>query len=193
MKYITMSVFALVLAFTFAAAVGGAGSAYAAEVQGEKVLVAWFSRTGTTRGIAELIHARVGGDIIEIRAADPYPADDTANQERLKREKESDARPELAMALQDLSAYDVIFIGHPIWQGALPPVLLTFLEKYDFSGKTVIPFCTFGGSGPGETAGEIARRTPNSEHLAGLGILAAEAGNAQSKVSAWLREIGMAK
>ena len=186
-------VFALVLAFLLATAVGGDRSAYAAEAQGKKILVAWFSRTGTTHGIAELIHAQVGGDIVEIKAADPYPADDKVNQERLNLEKKSDARPELAMELQDLVAYDVIFIGHPIWQGELPPVLLTFLEKYDFSDKTVIPFCTFGGSGAGETAAEIAKRTPNSEHLEGLGILASEAGNAQGKVAEWLRKIGMTK
>ena len=95
------------------------------------------------------------------------------------------------MDLENLNGYDVIFVGHPIWQGDLPPVLLTFLEKYDFSGKTVIPFCTYGGSGPGETAGEIAKLTPNSRHLEGFSVVASGAGTAQARVSEWLNKIGM--
>lgn len=193
MKRLMAAALILVLASVCVTVRGGFDSADAAEEQGKRVLVAFFSRTETTRGIAELIHARVGGDILEIKAADPYPVDDDACHERLAREQESNARPELAIALPDLRAYDVIFVGYPIWQGTLPPPLLTFLEKYDFSGKTVVPFCTFGGSGSGKTANEIAKLTSDSKHLEGLGILASEAGAAQSKISEWLRKIGITK
>ncbi len=191
MKRTVMSI--LVLSLMFVAVFGGFDGANAAEAQGKKVLVAFFSRSGTTRGVAEMIHTQVGGDMLEIRAADPYPVDDAANRRRVEQEKATGARPLLAMDLENLNDWDVIFVGHPIWQGELPPVLLTFLEKYDFSGKTVIPFCTYGGSGPGETPGEIAKLTPKSGHLEGFGVMTAEAGSAQGKVSEWLKKIGMAQ
>ena len=167
--------------------------AFAAERQGKKVLVVWFSRSGSTREIANQIHARVGGDIVEIKMADPYPADDAACGERVTREQKSGARPALATKIENFASYDVIFVGHPIWQGTLPPPFFTFFEGYGFSGKTVVPFCTYGSTGAGESVKEIAKLAPKAKLLEGFSIAGSKAKTAQGEVAAWLKKIGMAK
>ncbi len=167
--------------------------ARAAERQGKKILVVWFSRTGTTREVANVIHERVGGEIFEIKLSDPYPAGDTACGERVARERSSDARPELATRIENFDSYDVIFVGHPIWQGTLPPPLLTFFEEYDFSGKVIAPFCTYGGSGAGQSVKDIARLAPGAKLLDGFAIQASDVKNAPGEVTAWLSKIGMTK
>lgn len=188
-----VAAFVLALAFLCPSIRERGGEAFAAEGQEQKILVVWFSRTGTTREIANMIHARVGGDMQEIKAADPYPADDTACGDRVTRERSSDARPPLATKIENFDSYDVIFVGHPIWQGTLPPPLFTFFEAYDFSDKTVVPFCTSGGGGSGESVRDIARLAPRAKLLDGFAVRAADAKNAQGDVAAWLDKIGKAE
>ncbi len=116
-----------------------------------KVLVAYFSATGTTRRVAEMLAQAVEGDLGEIRPAQPYTSADmnyTSTDCRANREQnDPDARPEMAEAPADLESYDTIFLGYPIWWGRAPKIMLTFLESGDFGGKTLIPFCTSGSSG----------------------------------------------
>lgn len=120
-----------------------------------RVLTAYFSATGTTKGIAEKIAARAGGTLYEIAAADPYTAEDLdyrndgsrANREQADRT----ARPAIAGSVEDMVRYDIVFLGYPIWHGQAPRIVSTFLESYDFTGKTIVPFCTSGGSGMGSS------------------------------------------
>ena len=135
-------------------------------VADKKILVVYFSRTGEeynvgtiTRGntaiVAEYIAQKIGADIFELKPVTPYPDAYDACTELAKRELESNARPAIAGNIDNLAQYDTIFIGYPIWWGAVPRILLTFLESNDFSGKTIIPFCTHGGSGLAGTEREI--------------------------------------
>ena len=130
------------------------------------VLVAYFSATGTTKGVAEKIAAVTGGDLYEILAAEPYTADDlnyNDNSSRsTKEQNDKNARPEIGSEDISLEGYTTIYLGFPIWWGEEPRILDTFVEKYSFEGITVIPFCTSGGSG-------IGRSGSNLEALAGTG------------------------
>ena len=130
------------------------------------VLVAYFSATGTTKGVAEKIAAVTGGDLYEILAAEPYTDDDLNYNDRSSRstseQNDKNARPQIGSEDISLEGYKTIYLGFPIWWGEEPRILDTFVEKYSFEGITVIPFCTSGGSG-------IGRSGPNMEALAGTG------------------------
>ena len=130
------------------------------------ILVAYFSATGTTKGVAERIAAVTGGDLYEILAADPYTTDDLNYNDSSSRstseQNDKNARPEIGSEDISLEGYTTVYLGFPIWWGEEPRILDTFVEKYSFEGITVIPFCTSGGSG-------IGRSGPNMEALAGSG------------------------
>ena len=130
------------------------------------VLVAYFSATGTTKGVAERIASVTGGDLYEILAAKPYSAADLNYNDRSSRstteQNDKNARPQIGSEDISLEGYKTIYLGFPIWWGEEPRILDTFVEKYSFEGITVIPFCTSGGSG-------IGRSGPNMEALAGAG------------------------
>jgi len=160
-----------------------------------KILVAYFSRTGNTEVIANLIHESVGGDIFKIVTVDPYPTDYNACVEQARKELESNYRPKLATRVENMESYDVIFLGYPNWCGTMPMAVFTFLEEYNFSGKTIIPFCTHEGSGLGNSVRDIARLCPNSTLLDGLAIRGSNVRSAQTQkdVADWLRKIGMAE
>ncbi len=154
---------------------------------GQKVLVAYFSWGGNTRKVANQIHEAVGGDIFEIRTATPYPAEYEPTTKVAKEEIEKDIRPALAGEIDDMSDYDVVFIGYPIWWHTAPMVVHTFMESYDLSGKTVIPFCTSGGSDLQESLPAIRQLAPHSKILEGL------TANDHSAIEPWLKKIGILK
>jgi flavodoxin len=168
-----------------------AGSAAAQEVVAGKVrakiLVAYFSWGGNTRTIAEWIHQSVGGDLFEIKTVKPYPKEYGSTTEVAKQEQESNARPVLATRINDMNSYDVVFLGYPNWWGTLPMALFTFLEQYDFSGKTLIPFCTHEGSALGQSVSDIKKLAPRSTVLKGLAIRGGSVNGARNDVNAWLR------
>lgn len=189
-------VFVLMLLLIFA------GFAEAAEKQ--KILVAVFSRAdenysvgfiekGNTKIIAEIIANNTGADLFEIRAVTPYPKDYQECTEIAQRELSANARPALAEN-KDVTEYDVIFLGYPIWWGEMPMPVYTFLEANNFNGKTVIPFATHEGSGMGRTEGSLKKALPNAKILKGLAIRGATAqggGDAVRKnVSNWLSGLG---
>ena len=138
---------------------------------GKRVLVAYFSRAdentggvgyiekGNTKILAEMIAARTNGDLFEIKPAKAYPKEYRPATEVAKQEKADNARPEIVGELPDLSKYDVVFLGYPIWWSDLPMPVYTFLEKENFAGKTILPFCTHEGSDIGYTPRAIADTT----------------------------------
>ena len=130
------------------------------------VLVAYFSATGTTKGVAEKIASVTGGDLYEILAAEPYTADDLNYNDPGSRstteQNDKKCRPEIGSEDISMEGYTTIYLGFPIWWGEEPRILDTFVEKYSFEGITVIPFCTSGGSGIGKSG-------PNMETLAESG------------------------
>ena len=171
----------------------------------KKILVVYFSRTGEeynvgniTKGntaiVAEYIAQKFGADTFEIKPATPYPDEYKACTEIAKQELESNTRPELEKNIDNLAQYDTIFIGYPIWWSAVPRVMMTFFESNNFSDKTIIPFCTHGGSGLAGTEREIADACPNAKVLSGLAIVGKRCQDdpaaVQKDVDTWLKGLG---
>lgn len=153
----------------------------------KEVLVVYFSATGTTKGVAEKIAKVADADIYEIVPAEPYTSDDLnwndKNSRTTHEQNDKSSRPEIAGDKISLEGYTTIYIGFPIWWGEEPRIMDTFVESYDFTGITLIPFCTSGGSG-------IGRSGPNMEALAGTGTWlegARHSGNiSEADIEAWI-------
>ncbi len=132
----------------------------------KKILVAYFSCTGTTRRVAQGLAAAVGADVYEITPAVPYTRADldwTDSSSRSSVEmKDASSRPEIAGRVDNMDDYDAVFVGFPIWWYVAPHIVDTFLESYDFSGKTVVPFATSGGSGMGRTEEVLKKCCPSA-------------------------------
>ena len=131
---------------------------------------AGYIEKGNTQIVAETLAELTGGDLYHITTAEPYPEDYASMLTRAREELDADARPELAGELPNLDDYDVLMIGYPIWHGATPRPVLTFLESYDLSGKKLVPFNTHEGSGQSRTVQEIEAAAPNANMLKGIAI-----------------------
>lgn len=174
-----------------------------------KVLVAYFSRTGensrvgyiqkgNTEIVAEMIAEETEGDLFHIQTVEPYPDNYKECVEIAKEEKNNKARPVLDAQVENMVDYDVIFLGYPIWWSDMPMAVYTFMESYDLSGKTIIPFVTHEGSGIGDTPKYIADELPNSTVLSdGLEMRGQTAQNdreeAKQEVSLWLNALNLDK
>ncbi len=122
------------------------------------VLVAYFSATGNTQGVAQVIADHLGADTYEIVPETPYTDADLDYNTDCRANREQDdaaARPAISGSVEGMEHYDVVFLGYPIWWGEAPRIISTFLESYDFSGKTIVPFCTSGSSGIGSSAANL--------------------------------------
>lgn len=155
----------------------------------KKILIAYFSHSGNTREIANQIHKNVGGDIFEIQATKQYPKDYDAAVKQAKQELESDYKPELKTRVDNIKEYDLIFIGYPIWWGTYPAPVKSFLLTCDLTGKTLIPFCTHGGSGLGGSVADISEQCPKSVVLDGLAVRRNDAKTSQKIVSEWTSSV----
>jgi len=155
----------------------------------KKILVAYFSHSGNTCEIANQIHKSAGGDIFEIQAVKPYPDDYDAVVQQAKQELKSGHIPALKTKIENIKSYDLVFIGYPNWCGTIPATVRAFLSEYDFSEKTIIPFCTHEGSGLGRSSADISKLCPKSTLLDGVAVRGGDVKTAQSKVSDWLKKI----
>ncbi len=189
-----MIVKALLLAVVFAGCLCSVGFGGDAGNDDNKVLIAYFSKTNNTATVAREIQAQVGGDLFQVEAQQPYPDDYRETTRVADVELKNNARPALArtMSADDMAKYDVIFVGYPIWWGTMPMVMFTFLEQYNLSGKTIIPFCTHGGSGIARGPADIAKSCPGSTVDKAIAIRGDGVGQAGA-ISGWLRELGMAR
>lgn len=126
---------------------------------GKKILVAYFSATGTTKKLAEYVASSVCADLYEIKPETPYTSADLNWHDRSTRatseQNNASARPKISGNVANMSQYDVVFVAYPIWWGQAPKIIYTFLESYDMSGKTIVPFCTSGSSGIGSSASNL--------------------------------------
>ena len=155
-------------------------------------LVACFSATGNTEGVAQHLQALLDADLYEIVPTDPYSDDDLnynvsdyrANQEQ----NDPDARPAIDGGVDNIEDYDVIFLGYPIWWGEAPRIISTFLESYDFTGKTIVPFCTSGSSGMGGSAEHLADLAAEAVWLEGVRF---DPGASQKEVASWIDGLGL--
>lgn len=136
-----------------------------------KILVAYFSASGQTAKLAKTLAGVTGGDLFEIAPETAYTAADLDWMDKKSRStiemKDPKSRPAIAGKVADMAQYDTVFVGFPIWWYQAPRIIETFLESYDFSGKTVIPFATSGGSGMGRTVDELRKLCPNANWKAG--------------------------
>ena len=153
-------------------------------------LIAYFSWSGNTEAVAQEIQAQTGADLFEIVPAEPYTDDYNELLDIAQEEQSSDARPAIAESV-DLSGYDTVYLGFPNWWGDMPMILYTFLDEYDLSGKTVVPFNTSGGSGFSGSLDTIAEMEPEAEITEGLSLGDGEAEDCTDEVAEWLADIGM--
>ena len=147
---------------------------------------------GNSQYIAQLIQQEAGGDLFRIETVQEYPGSHDPLLEFAYNEEAENARPELASQIENPDSYDVIFLGYPNWNADLPMPLYTFLEEYDFSGKTIIPFTTHGGSGFSRTIQTIQELQPEASVVEdGLSISRNDAADAQEDVSDWVAGLGI--
>ena len=155
----------------------------------EPILIAYFSRSGNTRKIANLVQQEVGGTLYEIQVAVPYPASYNAVVEQAKKEIQAGYRPALQSTLDHIESFNTTFVGSPNWWSTIAPPVATFLSEHNLSGKTIVPFCTHGGGGLGRIRQDIARLCPQSTVLSCFGVYGSGAGNVRAEVVAWLRDM----
>ena len=162
------------------------------EAEGTKVLVAYFSATGTTEGVAEHIANGLNADIYEIVPEEPYTDADlnyNDNNSRTTIEmNDPSARPAISGSVDNMDQYDIVFLGYPIWWGEAPRIVSTFMESYDFSGKTIVPFCTSGGSGVGSSATNLEQLTSGANWLEGRRL---NGRDSQDTVMEWVNSLGL--
>lgn len=152
----------------------------------DNTLVVYFSATGTTRGVAEKIAALTDAELVEIVPAQPYTTEDLNYNDRTTRatveQNTPDVRPEIANEIS-LDGYTTVYLGYPIWWGQAPRILSTFVEGHDFTGITVIPFCTSGGSGAGRTGETLGEQAGSGTFLSSTRF---SAGVSESDLQKWI-------
>ena len=164
-----------------------AGETAAAEPETDGgTLIAYFSWSGNTEQMAQAIRTETGGDLYQIEPAVPYTDDYDALLDIAQQEQAENARPELASTVENWDSYDVIFVGYPNWWSDAPMAVYTFLEAYDFTGKTLIPFNTSASGGFGRSLSGIEESAAGANILEGLALTEGELGNVQGEVSSWL-------
>jgi flavodoxin len=157
------------------------------------ILVVYFSWSGNTRRVADIIADLTGCDIVEIEVLEPYSSVYNEVTARARQELDNDVRPELKTRVEDMDEYDTLIVGTPIWSSRLAPAVKSFLASYDLSGKNIAPFCTHGGSGTAQSVNNIRSVCPHSTILQSLAISGSRAGNSRNDVERWLRTINIIK
>ncbi len=156
------------------------------ESENSSIIVAYFSATGTTEKLADYAAETLGADIYEITPAEPYTDEDLAYYTDCRADREQadpSARPEISGSVEDMKKYDTLILGYPIWHGQAPKIIYTFLESYDFSGKTILPFCTSHSSGIGSSADNLHELAPNANWLDGERFAA---DTSQKEIADWV-------
>lgn len=184
------------------------------QTEGSSILIAYFSRvgnmdfdagvdavtsasvnmegddvSGNAQLLAQMAQEVTGGDLFFIETVEKYPAAYRGTTDQAKEEQDNDVRPELAYHVEDMDSYDTVILIYPNWWGTLPQPVFTFLEEYDFSGKTIWPLCTHEGSRLGSSESDIARLAPDAELSEGLAIRGSSASGAQAEVEEWLGDL----
>lgn len=154
-------------------------------------LVAYFSWSGNTQQLAEIIAQETGADLFEIATVTPYTDDYDTLLDIAQQEQGEEARPELNARVEDWDSYDTIFLGYPNWWSDAPMAVYTFLESYDFTGKTLIPFNASASGGFGRSLSGIEESAAGATMLEGLDLTEDELADAQNQVTTWLGSLGL--
>lgn len=158
----------------------------------KKPLVVYYSESGNTKKVADMIHNKVGGDIIRIEAATPYPDNYDALTRQAKKEQTQNARPAIKTKIPNIDEYDVIFLGYPNWWSSMPMPVFTFIEQNKLDGRTIAPFTTHGGGGLGHSIEDLKKECPKSKILKPLAVPGSRASGAAADVEKWLEGLGNA-
>lgn len=161
--------------------------------QKKEAVVVYYSQTSNTRTVAQEIATRLGADIKEIQAVKPYDGDFQATISRCMKDRQDGVKPEIKTLDIDFSKYDVIFLGYPIWFGTYAPPVETFLSQVDFSGKKLVPFCTFGSGGLDSSVKDLIACQPKAQILPGYGVRAARLKAVPQEVDQFLKAGGFIK
>ncbi|MCR5608754.1 MAG: flavodoxin [Lachnospiraceae bacterium] len=170
-----------------------------------KTLIAFFSRAdenyfggamryievGNTEIVANKIKDKIDADIFKIEMKKPYAKDYNTCIEEAKMHKRENARPELISKLDSINEYDTIILAYPNYWGTMPMAVFTFLEAFDFSGKTILPLCTNEGSGMGSSEKDISKLCPNAKLERGLALNGSSVASCDGQVETWLKENGL--
>ena len=146
---------------------------------------------GNTEVIARKIQGLTGSDLFQIQTVKPYPEDYAETTRVAQDELSGNARPELTETVADMASYDLIYLGYPNWWGTMPMAVFTFLDSYDFSGKTIVPYCTHEGSGLGSSERDIRKLCPQAKVLSGLAIKGGTVARADKDVASWLKKLAL--
>lgn len=191
MRFLPLILVFLVCACGFFAACGGGDDKGKLDpTDSSKVLVAYFSATGNTEKAAEYIAQASGGTLYEIVPAEPYTAEDLnygdSSTHATREQHDDSARPAIQGSVENMAEYDVIYLGYPIWWGEAPKIIYTFLESYDLSGKTIVPFCTSGSSGIGSSATNLHSLASGAIFLSGRRFSSSPS---KSEVEEWVNSL----
>ena len=171
---------------------GNALSKPSEALEGGKILVAYFSAANNTEGIAQKLAEGLGADLYEITPSEPYTGEDLDYGDSKSRSSvemnDPDARPAITGSVENMEQYDVVFIGYPIWWGEAPRIMSTFIESYDFSGKTLVAFCTSASSGFGRSDSALRSATSGATWLDGHRF---SAGASADDVMAWANGLAL--
>jgi len=171
-----------------------------------KMMIAFYSRSGmnyvggsivdlpvgNTEVVATMIRDLTGGDLFKIETIKPYPVDYHATTDVAKAELRGNTRPALTSRVADMAGYDVVCLSYPNWWGTMPMAVFTFLESYDFAGKSIAPLCTHEGSGMGHSEQDINKLCPGAKVLKGLPLRGGSVRGAADNIADWLRKLGLA-
>lgn len=159
----------------------------------QEKLILYYSESGTTKTVALELQQQLGADIESIEAVEPYSGNFQETIQRYGRERQNGETPAIRPLKSDLSQYDVIFLGYPIWGGTYALPIATLLKEHDFAGKTIVPFCTFGSGGLNTSTDALRQALPKAEVKTGYGIRAARVASAAKELNRFLIENGYKK
>ena len=160
-------------------------------VSGASIVVKDNQVFGNVEYMANVINKTIGGNLFQIKTEEDYPLNHEALVDRAAQEQDDNARPVISTHVENIYAYDTIFLGYPNWWGDMPQALYTFLEEYDLSGKVIIPFCPHGGSGFSNTINTIEELQPNATISEdGLSISRDDVVNSEDTIVEWLNDLG---
>ena len=155
-------------------------------------LIAYFSWSGNTEKMAQMIQDETGGDLFEIEPAAPYTDDYNTLLDVAQQEQRENARPELASQVENWDSYGVVFVGYPDWWSDAPMLIYSFLETYEWEGKALVPFCTSGGSGFGRSLDKLPDSAPGAMIMEGLHVSGSRVDGASEEISSWIDDLNLA-
>lgn len=156
--------------------------------QSGKTLVVYFSESGNTRNMANIIHELTGGDLVEIEMQTPYSDNYSTLLEQAEQDLIANARPPLRTHIGNMDEYDTVLVGYPNWYAILPMPVFTFLESYDFGGKRIIPFCSHGNGMLGETVANICKACPGADVREALSVTYGGGSSIRDDIQTWLNK-----